>query len=52
MSVIFLDKTETSVGYTTILKAALVEFYKIFFCVGGALRDELGKYTANRLTRQ
>lgn len=52
MSVIFLDKAKTSIGYTAILKADPVEFYKIFLCVDGALRDELGKHAANRLTGQ
>lgn len=37
---------------SAILKAALVEFYKIFLCVYGALRDEIAEHTGNRLASQ
>lgn len=37
---------------SAILKAALVEFYKIFLRVDGTLRDEIAKHTVNRLAKQ
>lgn len=37
---------------SAILKAALVEFYKIFLHVDGALRDEIAEHTGNRLAGQ